>query len=151
MSRYTLTSIACLVSFFLRQSQSRQLLHRINCRLLVHTSMFLRSLAFPSVSHCSYDPHITVKARPNSLLFRDNACTTYYPKQHHSLLRSATSLSICPGETHKLLVKAIRVLTLADKLRNICFVQGLYSDRIQTIVRRIYSSFDDIAETGLEE
>ena len=44
------------------------------------------------------------------------------------------------------------ILTLADKLRNICFVQGLYSDRIQTIVRsRNYSSFDDIAETSLEE
>ena len=44
------------------------------------------------------------------------------------------------------------ILTLADKLRNICFVQGLYSDRIQTIVRsRNHSSFDDIAETALEE
>jgi hypothetical protein len=44
------------------------------------------------------------------------------------------------------------ILTLADKLRNICFVQGLYSDRIQTIVRsRNHSSFDDIAETTLEE
>ena len=44
------------------------------------------------------------------------------------------------------------ILTLADKLRNICFVQVLYSDRIQTIVRsRNYSSFDDIAETALEE
>jgi cellular nucleic acid-binding protein len=44
------------------------------------------------------------------------------------------------------------VLTLSDRLRNICFVQGLSSDRIQTIVRsRNYSSFDDIAETALEE
>ena len=44
------------------------------------------------------------------------------------------------------------ILTLADKLRNICFVQGLYSDRIQNIVRsRNYSSFDDFAETSLEE
>jgi len=44
------------------------------------------------------------------------------------------------------------ILTLADMLRNICFVQGLYSDRIQTIVRsRNHSSFDDIAETALEE
>jgi len=44
------------------------------------------------------------------------------------------------------------VLTLADKLRNICFVQELYSDRIQTTVRsRNHSSFDDIAETALEE
>ena len=44
------------------------------------------------------------------------------------------------------------ILTFADKLRNICFVQALYSDRIQTIVRsRNYYSFDDIAETALEE
>jgi hypothetical protein len=44
------------------------------------------------------------------------------------------------------------ILTLADKLRNICFVQGLYSDRIQTIVRsKNHSSFDDSAETALEE
>ena len=42
------------------------------------------------------------------------------------------------------------ILTLADKLRNICFLQGLYSDRIQTIVRgRNHSSFDEIAETAL--
>jgi len=44
------------------------------------------------------------------------------------------------------------ILTLADKLRNICFVQVLYSDRIQTIVRsRNRFSFDDIAETALDE
>ena len=44
------------------------------------------------------------------------------------------------------------ILTLADKLRNICFIQGLSSDRIQTIVRsRNYVSFDEIAETALEE
>jgi len=44
------------------------------------------------------------------------------------------------------------ILTLADKLRNIYFVQGLYSDRIQIIMRsRNHSSFDDIAETALEE
>jgi len=44
------------------------------------------------------------------------------------------------------------ILTLADKLRNICFIQGLYSDRIQTIVRsRNHAGFDDIAETALEE
>ena len=35
------------------------------------------------------------------------------------------------------------ILTLADKLRNICFVQLLYSDRIQTIVRSSnHSTFD---------
>jgi superfamily I DNA and/or RNA helicase len=44
------------------------------------------------------------------------------------------------------------ILTLSDKLRNIYFGQGLYSDRIQTIVRsRNHSSFDDAAETALEE
>jgi len=44
------------------------------------------------------------------------------------------------------------ILTLANKLKNICFVQGLYSDRIQTIVRsRNHSDFDDITETALEE
>ena len=48
--------------------------------------------------------------------------------------------------------EAAGILTLADKLRNICFVQGLYSDRIQPIVKsRNHSSFDEIAETALEE
>jgi hypothetical protein len=41
---------------------------------------------------------------------------------------------------------------LADRLQNICFVQGLASDRIQTIVRsRNYRNFDEIAETALVE
>jgi hypothetical protein len=44
------------------------------------------------------------------------------------------------------------ILTLSDRLRNICFVQGLSSDRIQTIVRsRNQDDFDEIAETALEE
>jgi hypothetical protein len=44
------------------------------------------------------------------------------------------------------------ILTLTDKLRNICFIQGLRSDRIHTIVRsRNNESFNDIAETALEE
>jgi hypothetical protein len=44
------------------------------------------------------------------------------------------------------------ILNLSDKLRNICFIQGLYSDRIQTIVRsRNNENFDEIAETSLEE
>jgi hypothetical protein len=44
------------------------------------------------------------------------------------------------------------ILTLSDRLRNICFMQGLYSDRIQTIVRsRNHDDFDEIAETALEE
>ena len=44
------------------------------------------------------------------------------------------------------------ILDLADRLRNICFIQGLASDRIQTIVRsRNYQNFDEIAETALVE
>ena len=46
----------------------------------------------------------------------------------------------------------IGIVALADKLRNICFVQGISSDRVQTIVRsRNASTFDEIAETALEE
>jgi hypothetical protein len=46
----------------------------------------------------------------------------------------------------------IGIVALRDKLRNICFVQGLFSDRIQTIVRsRNGSTFDEIAEKALEE
>ena len=46
----------------------------------------------------------------------------------------------------------IAIVALADKLRNICFVQGIFSDRIQTIVRsRNGRTFDEIAETALEE
>ena len=41
---------------------------------------------------------------------------------------------------------------LSDRLRNICFVQGLVSDHIQTIVwSRNYRNFDEIAETALVE
>jgi hypothetical protein len=44
------------------------------------------------------------------------------------------------------------ILPLLDQLRNICFVQGLYSDRIQTIVRsRNQEDFDETAETAFEE
>jgi len=44
------------------------------------------------------------------------------------------------------------ILDLSDRLRNICFVQGLASDRIQTIVRsRNFKNFDEIAETALVE
>ena len=44
------------------------------------------------------------------------------------------------------------ILDLSDRLRNICFVQGLASDHIQTIVRsRNYCNFDEIAETALVE
>jgi hypothetical protein len=44
------------------------------------------------------------------------------------------------------------ILDLSDRLRNICFIQGLASDRIQTIVRsRNYQNFDEISETALVE
>ena len=44
------------------------------------------------------------------------------------------------------------LLDLSDRLRNIYFVQGLASDRIQTIVRsRNFKTFDEIAETALVE
>jgi hypothetical protein len=44
------------------------------------------------------------------------------------------------------------ILDLSDRLRNICFVQGLVSDRIQTIVRsRNCCKFDEISETALVE
>jgi len=46
----------------------------------------------------------------------------------------------------------VGIVALADKLRNICFVQGISSGRIQTIVRsRSENSFDEIAERALEE
>jgi len=41
----------------------------------------------------------------------------------------------------------VGIVGLADKLRNICFVQGISSDRIQTIVRsRNGNTFDEIEE-----
>jgi hypothetical protein len=44
------------------------------------------------------------------------------------------------------------IVALADKLRNMCFVQGISSDMIQTTVRsRNGNTFDEIAETALEE
>ena len=44
------------------------------------------------------------------------------------------------------------ILDLADGLRNICFIQRLASDRIETIVRsRNYQNFDEIAQTALVE
>jgi hypothetical protein len=44
------------------------------------------------------------------------------------------------------------ILDLSDRLWSICFVQGLASDHIQTIVRsRNYRNFDEIAETALVE
>jgi hypothetical protein len=46
----------------------------------------------------------------------------------------------------------VGIVALADNLRNICFVQGIASDRIQTIVRsRNGRTSDEIAETALEE
>jgi hypothetical protein len=44
------------------------------------------------------------------------------------------------------------ILTLSDRVRNIRFVQGLYSKYKQLIVRnRDHDNFDEIAETALEE
>jgi hypothetical protein len=44
------------------------------------------------------------------------------------------------------------ILDLSDRLRDICFVQGLASDRIRTIVRsRNFQNFDEIAEAALVE
>jgi len=44
------------------------------------------------------------------------------------------------------------ILDLSDWLRNICFIQGPASDRIQTIVRSCnYQNFNEIAETALVE
>jgi hypothetical protein len=43
----------------------------------------------------------------------------------------------------------VDIVARADKLRNICFVKGIVSDRIQTIVRS--STFDEIAETALRK
>ena len=44
------------------------------------------------------------------------------------------------------------ILDLSDRLQNICFVQGLASDCIKTIVlSRNYRNFDEIAETALVE
>ena len=44
------------------------------------------------------------------------------------------------------------ILDLADRLRNICFIQGLASDRIQTIVRlHNYQNFYEVVETALVE
>jgi molybdopterin-guanine dinucleotide biosynthesis protein len=46
----------------------------------------------------------------------------------------------------------IGIIALADKLRDICLVQGISSERIQTIVcSRNGNTFDEIAKTALEE
>jgi hypothetical protein len=56
------------------------------------------------------------------------------------------ALQDCEEDEH------LGIIALADKLRNICFVQEISSDRIQTIVRsRNRNAFDEIAETALEE
>ena len=63
-----------------------------------------------------------------------------------SVRNSEAALQDCEDD------ERIGIVALADKLRNICFVQGISSGRIQTIVRsRNGSTFDDIAETALEE
>ena len=56
------------------------------------------------------------------------------------------ALQKCEGD------ERVGIVSLLDKLRNICFVQGILSDRIQIIFRsRNSTTFDEIAETALEE
>jgi hypothetical protein len=44
------------------------------------------------------------------------------------------------------------ISVLSDRLRNICLIQGIASNRIQTIVRSgNYQNFDEIDETALVE
>jgi len=44
------------------------------------------------------------------------------------------------------------ILDLSDRILNICFIQGLASDQIQTIVQsHNYQNFDKIAEPALVE
>jgi hypothetical protein len=62
-----------------------------------------------------------------------------------SQFRESALLDCCDGAREG-------ILYLSDRLRNVCFVQGLVSDRIQTIVRsRNYRNFDEIADTALVE
>lgn len=44
------------------------------------------------------------------------------------------------------------ILDLSDRVRNICFIQGLASNRIQAIVQsQNYKNFDIMAEAALVE
>jgi hypothetical protein len=44
------------------------------------------------------------------------------------------------------------IVALTEKFRNICFVQGISSDRIQTIIRsRNGNTIDEFSETAIEE
>jgi hypothetical protein len=62
-----------------------------------------------------------------------------------SQFREATLLNCSDGAREGILV-------LSDRLRNICFVQGLVSDKIQTkMPSRNFQDFDVIAETALVE
>jgi hypothetical protein len=48
--------------------------------------------------------------------------------------------------------KRVGIVALAGKLRNICFVQGISSDRIQTIVHsRNGNTFNETADSALED
>jgi hypothetical protein len=59
-----------------------------------------------------------------------------------SQFREATLLNCSEGAREG-------ILDLSDRLRNICFIQGLASVRIQTIVRSlIYQNFDKIADSA---
>ena len=62
-----------------------------------------------------------------------------------SQFRKAALLTCSEGEREG-------ILDLSDRLRNICFVQGLASNCIHTIGQsRNYQNFDEIAETALVE
>jgi len=61
-------------------------------------------------------------------------------------IRLAQNLQDCEDE------KRIRIVPLSDKLENICFMQGISSDRIRTIVSsRRGITFYKRAETTLGE
>jgi hypothetical protein len=72
--------------------------------------------------------------------------STYVGNREKNVERNAYLCSICRFR------EGFSILMMADKLRNICFVQGLYSDRIQKTVRsRNHQNFHEIAETALQE
>jgi len=72
--------------------------------------------------------------------------TKVYPKDTKN---SSISISVSGGSVDRLQYGGKSRHTLADRLRNICFVLGLCSDRIQTIVcSRNNDNFDEIVETA---
>ena len=61
-----------------------------------------------------------------------------------SQVRESALLNCCDGAREG-------ILDLSDRLPKICFLQGLASDRVQTIVRRNYRNFHEITETAFVE